>query len=209
LIGTALALVLSRNRLEDKIANGPKAAMPAPLLSESWSEDFEQGALRGWTGTLTSNDLPAGSRFGISTVSREYPNGEIARLIQLPEDWSEGLFALTTGSTLHVSFRVENRAHINVFMHTIPSDPNVNGYEMYQFEGAPFQGRTDEWRTASIPFSKFVRKVVVKPGGTREFVGGPPSAGERVTTLSFASVENIDLVIDRVWVTPAQNSLLP
>lgn len=201
LIGTALALVLSRNPspAPTTISKQVIADLIAP---DAWSEDFEQGQLRGWTGTLVSTNLPPGSRFGIATVVRDFPAGESVRTIQLPEDWHQGLFALTTGSTLHVSFRLANRAHINVFMHTIPSDPAVNGYEMYQLAGAPFWGRSGEWRTISIPFSQFVRKIVVRPRGTREFVGGPPQSGELTTTLSFSSVEQTDFVIDRVWVTP-------
>jgi hypothetical protein len=200
LVGTAIGLILAHRPPETNTVTVPKSAHTEPVSSVWWNEDFEKGTLRGWTGSLTSSNLPAGSRFGITAVEQEYP-GQTAYVIQLPADWHQGLFALTTGSTLNVRFLVGNQKHINVFMHTIPVDPGVNGYEMYQLDSAPFWGKAGEWRTASIPFSQFKRKVVVKPKGTREFAGGPPSAGELVTVLSFSSVDEIELVIDAVWVT--------
>jgi hypothetical protein len=178
---------------------------PVVSAHDSWQEDFEGNLRASWYGRMVTNNLPAGSKYGIAPIVREYPEGDPSYVIQLPEDWNQGLFALTTGSTLNVTYRKGNRAHINVFMHTIPSELGPEQYAMYQLGGAaPFSGRIGEWLTVSIPFSQFVRKVAVEPGGARQFVGGPPRAGERITTLVFSSVEEADLVIDRVWVTPTR-----
>ncbi|MCI0541442.1 MAG: hypothetical protein L0Z50_40095 [Verrucomicrobiales bacterium] len=203
LFGTVFAVVVSRDHFWEKPADAPQQPITNPRVPDKWIEDFEQGLLRGWVGTLVTSNLPPGSQYGIAAVVREDASGGDVRVIQLPEDWHRGLFALTTESALNLTYRIANRGHVNVFMHTIPSDPGVNGYHMYQLGTAPFwSAGFGEWRTVSIPFSQFARKVVVKPRGTREFVGGPPQPGELVTTLSFSSMEKIEFFIDRVWVTP-------
>ncbi len=180
--------------------------VPQPIASSitgSWSEDFESGASTGWHGRLVATNLPAGSKYGIAAVVKEFPGAEPSYIIQLPEEWERGLVALTTGSTLNVTYRLGNRTHVNVFMHTISPEPGERKVEMYQLRPVGFPGRSGRWQTASIPFSGFVRKIVVEPGGAPKFVGGPPRAGEPITTLSFSSMEPSDLVIDRIWITPA------
>jgi hypothetical protein len=182
-------------------------SIPQPITTttaarDSWSEDFETGAATGWHGQLVTNDLPPGSQYGIAATVREFPGGAQTYVIQLPEEWKRGFVAITTQSVLNVIYRLGNRTHVNVFAHTIPA-PEERDYRMYQLTpGGGFPGRSGRWQTASIPFSSFKRKIVTEPGGALSFVGGPPSAGEFVTTLSFASVEPNDLVIDRVWITP-------
>ena len=183
-----------------------------PSLGDSWSEDFERGSAPGWHGQLVSNDLPAGSKYGIAAVVKEYPGAEPSYNIHLPEEWSRGFAALTTGSTLNVTYRLGNRTHVNVFMHTISPEPGERKYEMYQLKPGLFPGRRGRWQTASIPFADFVRKIVVEPGAAPTFLGGPPRAGEPITALSFSSVEPSDFVIDRVWITPtgpAREEIVP
>jgi hypothetical protein len=181
----------------------PQPIASAPSLTDSWAEDFENGASTGWHGQLVTTNLPAGSKYGIAAVVKEFPGAESSYNIQLPEDWERGLVALTTGTTLHVTYRLGNRTHVNVFMHTISPEAGERKFEMYQLKPVGFPGRSGRWQTASIPFSGFVRKIVVEPGGSPKFVGGPPRAGEPITTLSFSSIEPSDLVIDRIWITPA------
>jgi hypothetical protein len=121
--------------------------------------------------------------------------------IQSPENWHDGLFALTDRSTLHVTFRWGRIGHVNVFIHTL--DPRAPGsFGMFQLRTNAFPKGSTDWQTAAIPFSEFIRKIPASPGGPPEFIGGPPLAGERVTALSFSSQDELDLVIDRVWVTP-------
>ena len=196
----AVALIVLAIVVLQRPRSSQMAAVPA--VSDSWSEDFERGAPTLWYGRIVTNDLPPGSKYGIAPIMREYATGDAPYVLQLPEDWNQGLFALTNESTLHVTYRLGNRGHVNVFMHTIPIEPNATDYAMYQLRGTPFSGRTGEWHTATIRFSDFVRKVEGEPGGARLFVGGPPQPGELVTTLSFSSVEPIDFVVDRVWITP-------
>jgi len=196
----------------------PAARAPQPItstlsLTDSWAEDFESGASTGWHGRIVTTNLPVGSKYGIAAVVKEFPEAESSYNIQLPENWERGLVALTTESTLNVTYRLGNRTHVNVFMHTISPETGERKYEMYQLRtGGGFPGRSGRWQTVSIPFSSFVRKIVVEPGGFPTFVGGPPRAGEPVTALSFSSMEPSDLVIDRVWITPtgpAREEIVP
>jgi hypothetical protein len=180
----------------------PKTATTPSRIAEHWSEDFEGGAAKGWTGTMISNALPDGSRFGIAAVPMEYPGG-VAYGIRLPEDWNEGLFVVTQRSTLHATYQLRSSSGVNVFMHTISAEPGGNRYEMYQLmRPRAFRWVGQRWQTVSVPFSHFVRKVRVEPGGNLEFRGGPPQSGELATTLIFSSPTPLDLVIDRVWITP-------
>lgn len=206
---TLLAIIVLQRPPAKSVIESSQRMAPLPSVSGTWAEDFEGRAPTLWYGRIVTNDLPSGSKYGIAAAMREYPTGGPAYVVQLPEDWSQGLFALTTQSTMHVTYRLGNTGHVNVFMHTIPIEANATDYAMYQLRGTPFSGQTGQWHTASIPFAQFVRKVEVEPGGARSFVGGPPQPGELVTTLSFSSVDPIDFVVDRVWITPGASSSQP
>lgn len=199
-----LVVLIPIDRFRQGRVPSPQPPLSGASIRDSWVEDFERGLRSPWYGRIVSNNLPVGSKYGIAAVLREYPVGGPAYVIQLPEDWNQGLFALTAGSTLNVTYRLDTPTYVNVFMHTIPVDRGAVGYEMYQLKGDGFRGRMGEWQTASVPFSQFIRKIPVGPTGTRQFVGGPPRSGEFVTTLSFSSVDRLDLVIDRVWITPTK-----
>lgn len=182
----------------------PHEAPPAAAVRDSWAEDFESGQSGLWYGRMVTTNLPPGSRYGLAAIAKHYSTGDHVYAVQLPEDWNQGLVALTPESTLNVTYRLGRRTHVNVFTHTIPARPSPEReYEMYQLRtSGGFPGRSGRWQTAAIPFANFVRKVAVEPGGAVSFAGGPPEAGELITTLAFASVEPSDLVIDRVWIAP-------
>jgi hypothetical protein len=205
LMGTALALVLSRNRGGERTADTPVKQIPSSLARATWSEDFESGLAPGWIGTLVSTNLPFGSKHAVTTALRRWPEGDY-HTIQLPEDWTKGLFSLTERSTLHISYRFAKGTYVNAFMHTLPADTRDSTPSMFQLRPTQSPRATRRWQTASIPFSQFVRKVEATPGGPPTFVGGPPSVGERVAALAFSSPEEIDFVIDRIWVTPTESS---
>ena len=185
--------VFERKKVAPLAASNPDTAM---------SEDFERGVKAGWQGAIFSAGLPGGSKFGIAPVAVDHPYGRIYT-IQSPENWHDGLFALTDRSTLHVTFRWGKVGHVNVFVHTL--DPRAPGsFAMFQLRTNAFPKNSTDWQTAAIPFSEFIRKIPASPGGPPEFIGGPPLAGERVTALSFSNPDGLDLVIDRVWVTPGE-----
>lgn len=195
LAATVLALLVPKRRHVES---------PQFAVTQTWSEDFEQGIPAQWFGRIVSDDLPVGSKHGIATAAKEYPPAGSFSVIQLPADWIRGLVALTTNSTLHVTYQLHNPGTVNVFMHTLPPEGEARSYEMFQLFPAQFPAQRGVWQTASIPFSSFVRKVMA-PAGVMEFAGGPPVAGERITTLAFSSPEKIDFVIDRLWITPSGN----
>ena len=203
LIGTALALVLSRDRGERQTAKMPVQQIPSSLARETWKEDFESGLAPGWFGTLVSTNLPPGSKHAVTAKPRPWPEG-VSHTIQLPEDWVNGLFTLTERSTLHLTYRFAKGTYVNVFMHALPADTGDSTPSMFQLRPTQSPRATQQWRTASIPFSQFVRKVEATPGAPPTFVGGPPTAGERVAVLAFSSPEETDFVIDRIWITPTE-----
>jgi hypothetical protein len=198
--GFVFALLLPARWRGEKIT-APSSTALQLALPDAWAADFENGALSQWFGRVVSNNLPADSKYGIAMAVREYPPVGPHYIIQLPEDWNRGLFTLTTNSTLHVTYYLGTPGAVNVFMHTLPPEEEVSRYSMFQLFSGQFPGRPNDWRTASIPFLRFVRKVPA-PGGGLEFAGGPPEPGERVTTLVFSSLQEIDFVIDRIWITP-------
>lgn len=194
LAGVVFAVLLSGRSRSDRITAPRHVGEPG-----AWAADFESGALAQWFGRIVSDNLPAGSQYGVAMAVRDYPPVGPHYVIQLPEDWKRGLFTLTTNSTLHVTYYLGTPGAVNVFMHTLPLEGKA--YSMFQLFSGQFPGRPNDWRTGSIPFSRFVRKVPGAGGGL-EFAGGPPEPGERVTTLVFSSLQEIDFVIDRIWITP-------
>jgi len=198
LVGVVLVVLVPGRWRGEKIA-APSSTPPQFAMPDAWAADFEAGAILPWFGQIVSDNLPAGSKYGIAPAIRDYPPVGPHHVIQLPEDWKRGLFTLTTNSTLHVTYYLGTPGSVNVFMHTLPVEGTA--YSMFQLFSGQFPGRPNDWRTASIPFSRFVRKVPGAGGGL-EFAGGPPEAGERVTTLVFSSLQEIDFVIDRIWITP-------
>jgi hypothetical protein len=173
----------------------------ARRMPSTWSADFEDGNARGWVGELTSDDLPSGSRFAIRAI-RPDPIGAALTEIQMPANWQEGIFALSSSSTLNVSYRhTATHGWLNVFMHTSGADANVGQPSMFMLRPGHIPGPPGVWQTASIPFSGFVRKVIDPATGQLAFIGDAPRAGEVVFALSFSGSPNFDLVIDRIWVT--------
>jgi hypothetical protein len=185
---------------EKKIPQAASSFRPSPA-PDAWKEDFESGTAAGWTGQLTAAGLPSGSGFGMTPVAMRYPDA-IAYGIRMPEEWDQGLFQLAQRSTLHVTYRLGPGGNVNVFMHTIGTASDGYEFQMYQLRPSQAFRNTGEWLTASIPFGQFVRKIPVQPGGNMAFAGGPPQAGELVTTIMFSSPSEIDLVIDKVSITP-------
>jgi hypothetical protein len=176
----------------------PIVTVSNAITTIAWSEDFESGSALGWTGRIVDTDLPRGSQFGFAAVPMHYPDG-VYYGIKLPDQWQKGLFTLEAGSTLHITYKLGSRLGVNVFMHTM--HPNTaTKVDMFELRPSRFPGKSGQWQTASIPFSKFVRKVRLADGRW-QFAGGPPTPGEIVATLVFSTPEELDLIIDKIWVT--------
>lgn len=166
-----------------------------------WGEDFENGLPTGWRGLLVSEGLPPGSKHGLKAVRTESPAGVFC-VVEPPADWSHGLIALNTNSVLHLTYRMAKPTWLNVFMHTIPPNAAPGEKAMFILRSTEFPGDRREWATVSIPFARFVRKVLDPVTGEMQFKGGPPKSGERACTIVFTAPHELDLVFDKIWVTP-------
>jgi len=177
----------------------PRPPVAAATVAESWAADFEDGNARGWEGTLVTTGLPAGSKYGLAAARQIKPYGTVWD-IESPANWDDGFVSLTTRSTLHVTYRLNGTALRDVFLHTIPSAAGQPS--MYRLTGSQFPGPAGQWQTASIPFALFSRKEPNSATGELKFTGGPPEDGETIAVLSFSAPHAVDLVIDRIWITP-------
>jgi len=166
-----------------------------------WSEDFENGLPTGWRGQLVSEGLPPDSKHGLKAVRTQEPWGTFD-VVELPAEWNHGLFILNTNSVLHLTYRMAKPTWLNVFMHTIPPHAAPGEKAMFVLRSEQFPGARTEWATVSIPFARFVRKVPDPVTGELHFTGGPPRAGERACTIAFTAPHELDLVFDKIWVTP-------
>jgi hypothetical protein len=198
----AFALVLS-HITGSKTDQPPQADRRA---IETWSEDFERGLPAGWIGTLVASNLPPGSKQALATGRQNWPDADY-HVIRTPEDWGNGLLTIEEQSTLHITYRIARGSHVNVFMHAMAPAAEGAAPGMFKLPSSDFPRMSLGWQTVSIPFSRFVRKVA-SPEGRQEFSGGPPRAGERVAVLAFSSLEPVDFVIDRIWVTPTGSGAL-
>jgi hypothetical protein len=163
---------------------------------ETWNADFENGVPEGWVGTFTKSDLPLGSLGGIRAV-REEGTGQIVYIIACREEWVEGLFSVHEDSHLHITMKMEKPDWLNVFLSTRGSDATNPTWALHNFNEVPFwPPKRGQWRTVTIPLSKFRRK---RDG---EFRNEPPLVGEVAYTVNISATEpDRGLVVDRIWVT--------
>lgn len=172
-----------------------------PADDGRWSEDFETGLPTGWRGQLVSEGLPPGSKHGLKAVRTQEPWGTFY-VVEPPAEWNHGLVILTTNSVLHLTYRMAKTTWLNVFMHTIPPNAAPGEKAMFILRSEQFPGYRREWATVSIPFARFNRKVPNPMTGEMQFIGGPPRNGERACTIVFTAPHELDLVFDKIWVTP-------
>lgn len=172
-----------------------------PAEDGRWGEDFEGGLPTGWRGQLVSEGLPPGSKHGLKAVRTQEPWGTF-HVVEPPAEWNHGLVILNTNSVLHLTYRMAKPTWLNVFMHTIPPNAATGEKAMFVLRSEQFPGYRQEWATVSIPFARFSRKVPDPVTGEMQFIGGPPKPGERVCTIAFTAPHELDLVFDKIWVTP-------
>lgn len=172
-----------------------------PAEDGRWGEDFEGGLPTGWRGQLVSEGLPPGSKHGLKAVRTQEPWGTF-HVVEPPAEWNHGLVILNTNSVLHLTYRMGKPTWLNVFMHTIPPHAAPGEKAMFVLRSAEFPGARTGWATVSIPFARFVRKVPDAVTGELRFTGGQPMNGERVCTIVFTAPHELDLVFDKIWVTP-------
>ena len=192
----ALLLLFWSNR---DAGRAPRSVPPIANVG-TWQEDFERGVLGDWSGELVTTNLPATSRFAIRATTTPGPDGSIYRLAS-PENWRTGLVELTESSTLHLTYRfASDTPWLNVFIHT--TTPDGASPSMFLLKAAQFPGAHNQWQTASIPFRLFQRKIPDPITGTPVFIGSGPISGEHLAALVISAPHPIDLIIDRIWITP-------
>lgn len=163
---------------------------------DEWEVDFEQGILKGWTGSHVTTGLPAGSAGAIQSV-RDPESNPVVYVIGSRDEWLEGMFEIHEDSHLHFTIKMQHPDWLNVFISTRGADAMKPTWALHNFNEVPFwPPQPGQWRTVTIPLSKFRRK---RDG---EFHDAPPVAAEIVYSLSISATEpDRGLVVDRIWAT--------
>jgi len=174
---------------------------PKPV-GEGWVSDFENGSSEGWVGRWTTNDLPAGSRGSLSSVTVTNTYG-VFHEIRAPERWDTGHFTIHEDTHLHFVYRVETPAWFDIFFSTRPLDPREPVSVLHIFRDSRLWSEAGRWREATIPLALFKRKV------DERFADVPPVPGEAPVHFFFSAAENgLELSIDRIWVTRGGSNIL-
>lgn len=163
---------------------------------DTWDVDFEKQAPKGWVGERVTTQLPPGSRGALQAV-RDDKSGQVVYVIATREAWVDGLFAIHDDSHLHITLKMQRPNWLNVFFSTRGGDETHPTWALHNFNEVPYwPPRPGEWRTVTIPLSKFRRK---RDG---VFHDEPPVTGELTYSLSISATEpDRGLVVDRIWVT--------
>jgi ferric-dicitrate binding protein FerR (iron transport regulator) len=164
-----------------------------PDLSPMWSIDFEHGVPPEWViGEFVTEDLPPGSR-GAAQAQRDQGADGVVFGIASHSEWSRGLFAVTSDSHLHMTYKMENPDWLNLFLVTRTREPQelrfAGNFLFKEFPKIP-AGR---WHTVTIPLAAF-RQL---PPGTEPLLKVTP-----FHVILNSTAPDRGLVIDRIWVTP-------
>ena len=144
-------------------------------------------------GRWVNEGLPRGSRGGVAMVRRAPgKDGEYFE-IGTAESWQDGHFAIHPDSHLHFTFKIANPAWVNVFVICRRFEASGPHSINYLFDELRFWDSPNQWRTVTIPVSRFKRLANVP---------GEPFENQVPYMLLFsAEAPDRGLVIDRVWVT--------
>jgi hypothetical protein len=163
---------------------------------DEWEVDFERGIPKGWTGSHVTTGLPAGSAGAIQSM-RDPESNPVVYVIGSRNEWLEGMFEIHEDSHLHFTIKMQHPDWLNVFISTRGADAMKPTWALHNFNEVPFwPPQPGQWRTVTIPLSKFRRK---RDG---IFHDEPPVAGEIAYSLSISATEpDRELVVDRIWAT--------
>jgi RNA polymerase sigma factor (sigma-70 family) len=190
--GSPTAQEQSESPGQERIAHAKQADEDFPVV---WEMDFEDGVPGGFpNGRFVKDGLPRGSKGAAGAVECDRGKEGVFYRIATPQRWADGLFAVRADSHLHFTFKMDRPDWVNVFLHVRTKGPPRGAESInYLFNDLRFwPPRRGQWRTVSIPLSKFGR------------AGGAPgrlSADEVPYMVQFSSLGDRGLVIDRVWVT--------
>lgn len=162
-----------------------------------WKADFEGGVPKGWTGSLVKEKLPKGSQGAIQAIRDDQSTSPVVYSLATRKQWVEGLFPIQEKTHLHITLKMERPNWLNVFFTSRNADASQPDWALHIFNEVPFgKFPPGEWRTLTIPLTKFRRK---RNGVFRD---EPPQVGEVVYELSLSFIEeDRGLVVDRIWTT--------
>ena len=222
-LGTRLAIVAASDRMELDVAEGrvrltrlsdgqtvdvaqgqrvvasdhsQLAVRTSTDPRDQWTADFENGIPAGWTGSPAATELPDNARGAIQAV-RQQDSEPPVYVIASRDEWVEGLFAVHGDTHLHITMKMDRPDWLNVFLASRNRDTTNPKWTLHNFNEVPFwPPRSGEWRTVTIPISKFRSK---QDGVFRDVA---PAVGDVVYSLSISATEpDRGLVVDRIWTT--------
>lgn len=170
---------------------------------DEWSEDFEDGLPKGWTGHAVDKDLPAGSRGAVGTAASVDEDGESCHQIWSHSQWEHGLAAVHPDTVLHFVYRFKkaDRVQIMTLLRSAVPDSPVSDIRILQPSDVPTAEQwwnipSGQWYVASIPLSRLSHSV------TREH----PSEADVAIAFNFRPQDYAcGLVIDRMSLTRGES----
>jgi hypothetical protein len=173
-----------------------QATPPAPDI---WTADFEDGLPDNWRiGQWVTDDLPGNSRGAVRSArwtigARLYHAVRSNRRIT-------GLFNVHEDTYLNFTYKLDQPGWFNLFAVVRHNDGGRRQTGNYAHkEEAWWQIPAGEWRTVSVPLTKFHKVIRGRAKDTPEI---HPQVGDAVNSIWFSTPKrDRGLTIDRVWVT--------
>lgn len=161
-----------------------------------WDVQFEAGLPQGWRGRAVETPGPNNSQGAVRPETEENSEPRI-HVIATSDEWVNGLFDIREKTHLHVTLKMETPNWLNVFFSARDADATKPSWALHIFNEIPFwKQKPGEWRTITIPLSKFRRK---RDGVFRQ---ESPKIGDVAYELSISCTEDDrGLVVDRIWIT--------
>ncbi len=178
--------------------NSELAAQQTPPTPDVWARDFEDGLPDDWRiGQWVTDDLPEDSQGAVR--SARWKTGPGLYYAIRSNRTTTGLFQLHEDTHLNFTYKLERPGWFNLFVvvHDNEADRSGNGNFVHN-EPAWWRIPTGEWRTVSVPLTKFHKAVPGRSKGDKIHV----KAGGTVNSIWFSTPKkDRGLLIDRLWVT--------
>lgn len=162
------------------------------LPPETYLARFGPELPAGWGGNLVFDRLPEDSEGALKAIARTNPKGGVNHIVQSPNAWKPGLFAIHNDSWLHVRFRAEKPGFFHVLV--VAREPEIARKSCVVLEGPHFwQNREPgQWHTVHLPFANF-----------RPTEPNRPSERPLVAFIVVFDSQKVDrgVTIERFWVT--------
>lgn len=178
--------------------------IPAPPFE--WIADFEKGMQENQVGTFVQTDLPAGSHGAAKANFFERFGGHYT--VAVCNDDIQGLTAIGKNSHLHITFTVTaEHSHfinwLNLFIATRSLSPTNPQYHRFKnVDLSDNMPRLGQWRTITIPLTRFQSKSNSDRDINPAWTGGSPSTDDVIYSVWVGSPPpDRGLIIDKIWIT--------